>query len=188
MLNYKDITGEALKAPVAYAFDQAGQGWAVFIITIAATAGLISVMLVMMLGQTRVFLGMANDGLLPGFFRDVHPRLKTPWKSTVLVGAVVSVVAAFTPIGILNEMTSFGTLFAFAMVCLAVWLLRRREPDRERPFRAPAIWVIAPLGVVINLILIWQLSGLSQQLAAAWLVIGLLVYFGYSRKNSRLNP
>jgi APA family basic amino acid/polyamine antiporter len=187
MLNYRDIVGDALKAPVAFAFDQVGQGWAVFIITMAATAGLVSVMLVMMLGQTRVFLGMGKDGLLPPFFQAIHPTFKTPWKSTVLVGGLVSTVAAFTPIGVLSDMTSFGTLFAFAMVCLAVWLLRKREPERERPFRVPALGLIAPLGILINCLLIWKLSTLSQQLATAWLVVGLVVYFLYGRKNSQLN-
>jgi APA family basic amino acid/polyamine antiporter len=106
----------------------------------------------------------------------------------VLVGAVVALVAALTPIGVLSELTSFGTLFAFAMVCLAVWLLRRREPNRERPFRVPALGVIAPLGILTNALLIVMLSPLSQGLAAAWLVLGLLVYFGYSRPRSHLHP
>ncbi|MFD1143811.1 APC family permease [Larkinella insperata] len=187
MINYQDIVGDALKAPVAYAFDKAGQGWAVFIITLAATVGLVSVMLVMMLGQTRVFLGMAKDGLLPGFFREIHPTFKTPWKSTILVGTIVSIVAAFTPISLLGDMTSFGTLFAFAMVCLAVWILRRRDPERERPFKAPALNIIAPLGIIVNTILIFNLSGLAQQLAIVWLLLGMIVYFAYSRRHSKLN-
>ncbi|ARK11466.1 APC family permease [Fibrivirga algicola] len=187
MINYKDIVGDALKAPVAAAFDSAGQPWAVFIITAAATAGLISVMLVMMLGQTRIFLGMAKDGLLPNFFRSIHPTLKTPFKSTILVGLVVSLVAAFTPISILGDMCSFGTLFAFAMVCLAVWLLRRSDPGRERSFRAPFLNVIAPLGILTNFYLIINLSELAQLLAFGWLILGLGVYFLYGRPNSNLN-
>jgi APA family basic amino acid/polyamine antiporter len=187
MINYKDIVGDALKAPVAAAFDHAGQPWAVFIITAAATAGLISVMLVMMLGQTRVFLGMAKDGLLPKFFRDVHPIFRTPFKSTLLVGTIVSLVAAFTPIGLLADMTSFGTLFAFAMVCLAVLILRFRDPERERPFRAPALKIIAPLGILVNTMLILTLNSLAQKLAFAWLLLGLIVYFAYGRRNSKLN-
>ncbi|HEY0108748.1 MAG TPA: amino acid permease [Fibrella sp.] len=187
MINYKAIVGDALKAPVAAAFDSAGQPWAVFIITAAATAGLISVMLVMMLGQTRIFLGMAKDGLLPNFFRSIHPTLKTPFKSTILVGLVVSLVAAFTPISILGDMCSFGTLFAFAMVCLAVWLLRRSDPGRERTFRAPALNVIAPLGILTNFYLIINLSQLAQILAFCWLILGLGVYFLYGRPNSNLN-
>lgn len=187
MIGYRDIVGQALKAPVAYAFEQAGQGWAVLIITLAATFGLVSVMLVMILAQTRIFLSMAKDGLLPAFFERIHPRFHTPWKSTLLVGGVVSLVAALTPIDLLGEMTSVGTLFAFAMICLAVWLLRKREPTLERAFKVPFIALIAPLGMVCNSVLIWQLSLLSKQLALGWLLAGLLVYFGYSRKHSRLN-
>jgi len=187
MINYKDITGDALKAPVAFAFDKAGQPWAVFIITAAATAGLLSVMLVMMLGQTRVFLGMAKDGLLPKFFAEVHPTLKTPWKSTILVGAVVSIVAGFTPISLLGDMTSFGTLFAFTMVCLAVWILRFRDPNRDRPFKVSGLNIIAPLGIVVNTFLILNLGRTAQLFAMAWLLFGLVVYFLYSRPRSLLN-
>jgi len=187
MLNYKDITGDALKAPVAFAFDKVGQSWAVFIITTAATIGLVSVMLVMMLGQTRVFLGMAKDGLLPSFFRQIHPQFQTPWKSTILVGFVVSLVASFTPIGVLSDMTSFGTLFAFAMVCLAVLILRQREPNRERPFKTPMLIIIAPLGIITNVGLMSLLDIKAQQFALVWMVIGLAVYFIYSRNKSNLN-
>ncbi|RYU95599.1 APC family permease [Emticicia agri] len=187
MMNYKDITGDALKAPVAMAFDKVGQPWAVFIITAAATAGLISVMLVMMLGQTRVFLGMAKDGLLPNFFKEVHQTWQTPWKSTILVGLVVSLVASFTPIGILSDMTSFGTLFAFAMVCLAVLILRYREPNRERPFKTPMVYVIGPLGIVTNFALMALLDSKAQKFAIGWMLLGFVVYFIYSRNKSKLN-
>ncbi len=187
MINYKDITGDALKAPVAFAFDHVGQPWAVFIITTAATVGLISVMLVMMLGQTRVFLGMAKDGLLPSFFRQIHPNFQTPWKSTILVGLVVSLVASFTPIGVLSDMTSFGTLFAFAMVCLAVLILRQREPNRDRPFKTPALMLVAPLGIITNVALMSLLDSKAQQFALVWMAIGLAVYFIYSRNKSNLN-
>ena len=187
MLNYKDITGDALKAPVAFAFDKVGQPWAVFIITAAATAGLVSVMLVMMLGQTRVFLGMAKDGLLPDFFKQIHPQFKTPWKSTILVGLLVSVVASFTPIGILSDMTSFGTLFAFAMVCLAVLILRYKEPNRDRPFKTPMLQIIAPLGIITNFALMSLLNGKAQQFAILWMLLGFVVYFIYSQSKSKLN-
>ena len=187
MLNYKDITGDALKAPVAFAFDKVGQPWAVFIITTAATIGLVSVMLVMMLGQTRVFLGMSKDGLMPSFFRQIHPTFQTPWKSTILVGLVVSLVASFTPIGVLSDMTSFGTLFAFAMVCLAVLILRQREPDRDRPFKTPALMLIAPLGIITNVALMSLLDSKAQQFALVWMALGLIVYFIYSRNKSNLN-
>ncbi len=187
MINYKDITGEALKAPVAFAFDKVGQPWAVFIITAAATAGLVSVMLVMMLGQTRVFLGMAKDGLLPDFFKQIHPTFQTPWKSTILVGLLVSLVASFTPIGVLGDMTSFGTLFAFAMVCLAVLILRIKDPKRDRPFRTPALMIIAPLGIFTNFYLMSRLDSKAQQFATGWMVLGLVVYFIYSQGKSKLN-
>lgn len=186
MISYNDIVGDALKAPVAFAFDSVGQTWAVFIITAAATAGLISVMLVMMLGQTRIFLGMAKDGLIPSFFSQIHPTFRTPWKSTILVGFVVSLVAAFTPIDLLSDMTSFGTLFAFAMVCGAVWLLRVREPNAERSFKVPVLPVIAVLGIVTNLYLIVNLSKNAQVYALIWLGIGIFVYFIYGKRNSNL--
>jgi len=186
MINYKDIVGDALKAPVAAAFEKAGKPWAAYIITTAATVGLVSVMLVMMLGQTRIFLGMAKDGLLPEFFRAIHPTFKTPFKSTILVGAVVSVVAAFTPIGVLGEMTSFGTLFAFAMVCAAVWLLRIREPQMQRGFKVPALPLVALAGIATNLFLIVNLSNLSKLLALGWLIFGVLVYFAYGKSHSKL--
>lgn len=187
MVNYQDITGEALKAPVAFAFDMAGQPWAVFIITAAATAGLLSVMLVMMLGQTRVFLGMSKDGLLPKFFSEIHPTFKTPWKSTILVGIIVSIVAGLTPISLLGDMTSFGTLFAFLMVCLAVWILRKKDPNRTRPFRVPALNIIAPLGIIVNSILIFKLGKDAQFFAILWLVFGLFIYFIFGKPNSNLN-
>ncbi len=187
MINYKDIVGDALKAPVAAAFEKAGKPWAVFIITTAATVGLISVMMVMMLGQTRIFLGMAKDGLIPKFFKAIHPTFKTPYKSTILVGFVVSCVAALTPISLLGDMTSFGTLFAFAMVCGAVWLLRIREPNLPRGFRVPALPVIAVLGICTNLFLILNLNTLAQLLATAWLGVGLVVYFIYGKNHSNLN-
>jgi APA family basic amino acid/polyamine antiporter len=141
----------------------------------------------MMLGQTRVFLGMAKDGLLPDFFKQIHPTFQTPWKSTILVGLVVSLVASFTPIGVLSDMTSFGTLFAFAMVCLAVLILRIKDPQRDRPFKTPMLKIIAPLGIITNVGLIALLNGLAQKLAIGWLLLGLLVFFIYGQRKSNLN-
>ena len=186
MISYENIVGDGLKAPVAFAFEKAGQPWAVFIVTAAATAGLLSVMLVMMLGQTRIFLGMSKDGLLPKFFSEVHPKFKTPWKSTILVGAIVSLVASITPISLLSDMCSFGTLFAFAMVCLAVWLLRVRSPHLARTFKVPALPVIATLGILTNVLLISTLNSKAQIFALIWLALGILVYFLYSKRNSNL--
>ena len=178
-----------LKAPVAQAFaDIPGLTWAVYLITIAAIAGLTSVMLVMMLGQTRIFLGMAKDGLLPkNLFASIHPTFKTPWKSTILVGGIVSTVAALTPIDKVSELCSSGTLLAFAMICGAVWLLRVREPNLERPYKAPALPVIATLGIVANLYLMWNLRTDTKISFVIWCTLGVIVYFAYSRRNSNLN-
>lgn len=175
-------------APVASAFSEAGINWAVYIITIAALAGLTSVMLVMMLGQTRIFLGMAKDGLLPkGMFGFIHPKFKTPSRSTLLVGGIVSIVAAVTPIDKVSEMCSMGTLLAFAMICLAVMILRVKKPDLERPFRAPAVFVVGTLGVLCNIYLMSQLRLNTWYAFLIWSTLGFLVYFLYSRSKSNLN-
>jgi len=174
-------------APVASAFSGIGINWAVFIITIAATAGLTSVMLVMMLGQTRIFLGMAKDGLLPKFFRDLHPNFKTPHKSTVMVGAIISIVAAFTPIDKVSEMCSMGTLLAFAMVCVAVMILRVKKPQLERPYKTPAVFLVGTLGVLFNIFLMTQVRAATWVFFLIWGTLGVIVYFLYSRSHSHLN-
>lgn len=176
-----------MKAPVAAAFADIGLPWAVFIITIAAVAGLTSVMLVMMLGQSRIFLGMAKDGLLPKFFKTIHPQFKTPWKSTILIGLVVSIVSALTPIDKVSEMCSMGTLLAFAMISGAVLLLRYQQPNIERPYKAPAIWFVAPMGVFFNLFLMTKAQAVTWRAFLIWSTIGVIVYFVYSRNRSNLN-
>lgn len=173
-------------APVASAFSGVGLTWATILITIAATAGLMSVMLVMMLGQTRIFLGMAKDGLLPKFFRDLHVNFKTPHKSTLLVGGIISVVAALTPIDKVSEMCSMGTLLAFAMVCVAVMILRYKKPELERPYRAPAVYVVGCLGVGFNLFLMYFVRPDTWVAFMIWGVIGFIVYFLYSKRHSNL--
>ena len=140
-----------------------------------------------MLGQTRIFLGMAKDGLLPKFFSSIHPTFKTPWKSTILVGGLVSVVAALTPIDKVSELCSSGTLLAFAMICGAVWLLRVREPNLERPYRTPALPVVATLGILANLYLMWNLRIDTKIAFVVWGTLGVIVYFLYGRKHSNLN-
>ncbi len=177
-----------LRAPVASAFSGVGLNWAVYLITIAATAGLFSVMLVMMLGQTRIFLGMAKDGLLPNaLFGKIHPRFKTPYRSTLFVGLIVSIVGATTPINTVSEMCSMGTLLAFAMVCGAVWLLRVREPNLERHYKTPWLPLVATLGMGFNLFLMTQVREHTWYAFLIWGAIGILVYFLYSRRNSNLN-
>ena len=170
-------------APVASAFSGIGLNWAVFFITIAATAGLTSVMLVMMLGQTRIFLGMAKDGLLPkGMFGALHPT----FKSTILVGAIVSIVASVTPIDKISEMCSMGTLLAFSMVCVAVMMLRYKKPELERPYKTPAIYLVGTLGVAFNLFLMYFVRKETWVAFLIWGSIGILVYFLYSKRNSNL--
>ena len=191
MMHYSDFNPlgkypDAIKAPVAYAFDIAGQAWAGYIITIAATVGLISVLMVMIMGQSRIFLGMSKDGLIPRTFSKVNAETGVPSKNLMILGGVISVVAAFTPINDLAHMTSFGTLFAFTMVCVAVWVLRVKQPNLQRNFRVPALPVIATLGILINIYLIINLSIEAQTYSAIWLLFGFVIYFLYSRKNSKL--
>jgi APA family basic amino acid/polyamine antiporter len=191
-MNYQDFNPkgaypDAIKAPVAYAFDIAGQKWAGYLITIAATVGLISVLMVMIMGQSRIFLGMSKDGLIPKVFSKINPISGTPKTNLYILGAAISVVAAFTPINKLADMTSFGTLFAFLMICVAVWVLRVKEPNLPRTFKVPALPVIAVLGIAINIYLMWNLSLDAQLLSISWLVIGVIIYFLYSRRKSNLN-
>lgn len=191
MMHYTDFNPlgkypDAIKAPVAYAFDIAGQAWAGYIITIAATVGLISVLMVMIMGQSRIFLGMSKDGLIPSTFSKVNPTTGVPTKNLMILGGVIAVIASLTPINDLAHMTSFGTLFAFTMVCVAVWVLRVKEPNLVRSFKVPALPVIACLGIAINIYLIINLSKEAQMYSVAWLIIGFVIYFLYSRRHSKL--
>jgi APA family basic amino acid/polyamine antiporter len=145
-------------------------------------------MLVMMLGQTRIFLGMAKDGLLPfNIFGKVHETYKTPYRSTILVGAVISIVAAVTPIDKVSEMCSMGTLLAFAMISIAVLIMRIKQPDLERPFRTPAVWFVAIAGAAFNFGLMYFVRPDTWVAFIIWSTLGLIVYFLYSRKHSHLN-
>lgn len=190
MMNFREFGSvpDGLTAPVAVAFEHAtGMTWAVILITVSATVGLISVMLVMMLGQSRIFMGMAKDGLLPSVFKEINPKTKTPVKNTVIIGIIVSLVAATTPISTLVHMCSFGTLFAFSMVCFAVWRLRVTQPGLKRGFKTPALPVIATLGILTNIYLIINLEKSAIYMAIGWLTLGFLVYFLYGKRNSVLN-
>ncbi|MBM2845672.1 MAG: amino acid permease [Bacteroidetes bacterium] len=182
MVNYKDID---ITAPIAAAFGSQGLSYAVFIISLAAVAGLTSVLIVMLLGQSRVFFAISKDGLLPKkMFGELHPRFKTPWKANILIGLVVSLVSAFTPIDSISKMVNIGTLLAFVMVCIAVWVMRKKEPTRHRPFRAPAVWFIAPMGVIFNLGMMLTLEWQNWARLVGWLAAGLLIYFVYGKKHS----
>ena len=174
-----------IEAPIARAFLDHNLVWAADIITIGAIAGLTSVMLVMLLGQSRVLYAMAKDGLLPrSFFADIHPRFRTPWKSTLLAGRRAAIVGSLTPIEIIGDMVNIGTLFAFVIVCIAVVILRRREPERERAFRTPLVPLVPILGVGFNAYMIYTLGKWNWIRLIVWLIIGLVVYFFYGRRHS----
>jgi APA family basic amino acid/polyamine antiporter len=174
-------------AGVAAAFSQANLDWAGFIISAGALAGLTSVLLVMMMSAPRVFLAMARDGLLPSrFFAAVHPRFQTPWKSSIVVGLFVAVLAGFLPIDALLHMTNIGTLFAFAIVCAAVLVMRRTNPNAHRPFRVPFSPIIPLLGIGGCLLLMFSLPPENWWRLLAWLAVGFVIYFLYGRFHSRL--
>jgi basic amino acid/polyamine antiporter, APA family len=176
-----------IEAPLAVAFLDRGLVKASDVITLGALAGLTSVMLVMLLGQTRVLYSMANDGLLPRkFFAAIHPRFRTPYKNTILVGLLAAVVGSVTPIEIIGDMVNIGTLFAFILVCVSVIVLRRTNPDQPRPFRTPWVPVLPILGIIVNGYMVYKLGIWNWVRLVGWLIIGLVVYFGYSRHHSRV--
>jgi len=184
MVHWQQIN---IEAPVARAFLDRGLTTASHIITIGALAGLTSVMLVMLLGQTRVLYSMANDGLLPKkFFADVHPRFRTPWKNTILVGLLAAIVGSVTPIDDIGRMVNIGTLLAFVIVSVSVMVLRRTNPDQPRPFRTPWVPLIPILGVISNGYMMAKLGMWNWIRLVVWLAIGLVVYFTYSVKHSRV--
>jgi APA family basic amino acid/polyamine antiporter len=184
MVRYDKIN---IDAPVSNAFMQAGLPWAQLLISVGAVAGITSVLLVMMLSQPRVFLAMARDGLLPeSFFGAVHPRFRTPWKATILTGGAVATMAAFLPLRILAELVNIGTLLAFVIVCAAVLIMRRTNPEAERPFRAPFVPAVPILGVICCLVLMFSLPPENWLRLFVWLAVGFMIYFGYGRKRSVL--
>jgi APA family basic amino acid/polyamine antiporter len=176
-----------INAPVSDAFRQHGLRWAQFLISFGALAGIISVVLVSILSQSRVLLAMARDGLLPqGFFGAVHEKFRTPWKSTILTGAFVSVLTAFLPLRILADLVSIGTLLAFVIVCAAVLIMRRTHPNADRPFRAPLVPLVPILGIATCLLLMFSLPAENWLRLGIWLLIGFAIYFGYGRRHSRM--
>ena len=174
-----------ISAPVSKAFKHVGLGWAQFLISFGALAGITSVVLVTMLSQARIFLAMARDGLLPrGFFGAIHERFRTPWKSTILTGVFVAVVTAFLPLRILAQLVNIGTLMAFVMVCAAVLIMRKTNPEAKRPFRVPMVPLIPILGILICLLLMFSLPPENWLRLVVWLVLGFAIYFGYGRRHS----
>lgn len=177
------------EASVANAITSAmpGYEWLAQFVTVAILAGFSSVILVMLLGQSRVFYSMGKDGLLPKSFSDIHPKYKTPYKANLVIMVIVGLFAAFIPGDIVGDMTSIGTLFAFILVCISVIVLRKTEPDMKREFKTPFVPLVPILGIIVCLAMIYGLGWTNWLRLIGWLAIGFVVYFGYSKKNSRLN-
>jgi basic amino acid/polyamine antiporter, APA family len=176
-----------IEAPIARAFLDRNLAWASYIITAGALAGLTSVMLVMLLGQTRVLYAMAKDGLLPRkFFAAIHPKFRTPYKNTILVGLLAAVVGSVTPIDDIGKMVNIGTLLAFVIVCVSILVLRYTQPDRPRPFRTPFVPVVPVLGILFNCYMMYKLGWVNWARLIIWLIIGLAIYFTYGRKHSKV--
>jgi len=184
----QDFRSAGREASVAFAITKYmhGHEWLSKSVTVAILAGFSSVILVMLLGQSRVFYSMSNDGLVPRVFSDVHPRFRTPYKSNALFFLFTGLFAAFLPEDIVGEMTSIGTLFAFVLVCIGVWILRRRRPELPRAFRVPAVPLVSTLGVIICSSMIYGLGWTNWMRLLVWLLLGMVIYFTYSIKHSRV--
>ena len=191
--NWKDFVDpeKGREASVAYAISQymTGYGWLAQAVTVAILAGFSSVILVMLMGQSRIFYTMSNDGLIPKAFGQLHPKFKTPYKANWILFIFVGLFAAFVPGHVAGDLTSFGTLFAFVLVSIGVFILRVKSPNIERPFKTPLAPVVSVLGAVICFAMIIGLDAQTLKVAFAWMAVGLVVYFLYSKKNSKLrNP
>ena len=185
----EDFRSTGREASVAFAISKymTGYEWLSKFVTVAILAGFSSVILVMLLGQSRVFYSMSRDGLVPRVFADIHPKYRTPWKSNMIFFVLTAAFAAFVPGDIVGEMTSIGTLFAFMLVCAGVWILRIKRPDLPRSFRVPAVPVIAVLGIITCGAMIYGLGWTNWVRLIVWLAIGLVLYFAYGRSHSRLS-
>ena len=183
LVNYKDLN---VPDPLAIGIDATHNHFGSFMVKLGALLGLTSTIIVMLLGQSRVFFSMSRDRLLPEMFSVVHPRFRTPWISTLTVGFFVALLAASLPINQLGDMVNIGTLLAFAIVCGGVWVLRRRNPDLPRPFKTPFVPLVPILGILFSLWWMYNLPWITWARLAGWLIIGMFIYFGYGRKHSRV--
>src|SRR3989449_128821 len=182
VISYKELN---VPDPIAVAADRAGLGWMSTLIKLGAIAGLSSVILVMLLGQSRVFWSMSRDGLLPQVINRIHPKFQTPYVTSIVTGIAVAFFAAILPIRDAASLVSIGTLLAFVIVSIGVIVLRVREPNLPRAFKTPAYWIVAPLGAISALYLMIHLSRTTWERLIIWFVIGMFVYFGYGVRNSK---
>ncbi|HEV2272991.1 MAG TPA: amino acid permease [Acidobacteriaceae bacterium] len=183
LVNYRALD---VADPVALGIDVTGISWGSLLVKIGAVLGLGTVMLVMLLGQSRVFYSMSRDGLLWPWASEIHPKFRTPWLSNIVVGGIVAFLPALLPIDRLSELVNMGTLLAFTIVCAGVWILRRRHPDMERPFKTPFVPAVPILGILSALYLMIKLPLLTWEVLILWLVLGLAIYFTYSIKHSKV--
>ncbi len=183
LVNYRALN---VADPVALGIDATGVSWGSLLVKIGAIFGLGTVMLVMLLGQSRVFFSMSRDGLLPKWASEIHPKFRTPWKSTIIVGLIVAVMPAFLPIDRLSELVNIGTLLAFMIVCAGVWILRVRHPDLHRPFKTPLVPLVPVMGIGTALFLMVQLPRITWIVMLGWLALGLVIYFTYSIRHSKV--
>jgi APA family basic amino acid/polyamine antiporter len=183
LINYKFLD---VPDALAVGIDATGYKWGSLLVKVGALGGLTSTMIVMLLGQSRVFFSMAKDGLLPKAFSAVHPKFRTPWISSLTIGVVVATFASLIPLNSLDEMTSIGTLMAFIIVCVGVWLLRRRRPDLPRPFMAPLMPFTPIMGILVSFVMMAFLPLITWIRLVVWLAIGLAIYFTYGKKHSRV--
>ncbi|MEO7653607.1 MAG: amino acid permease, partial [Bryobacteraceae bacterium] len=183
MVKYTEL---GVAAPVAVAIDKTPYAWLKLLVKFGIIAGFTSVILVMLLGQSRVFYSMSRDGLVPKVFSAIHPKFRTPWRSNLLICAFVIPFSGFLPLSVVGHMTSIGTLFAFVIVCAGVLVMRRTQPDVPRPFRTPWVPLIPILGIVWNFAMMYSLGWDNWLRLFVWLAIGQVIYFLYSKSHSRL--
>jgi basic amino acid/polyamine antiporter, APA family len=183
VVSYKELN---TAAPMATAFTAIGQPWAAGLVSLGAICGLTAVIMILMLGQSRVFFAMSRDRLLPGWFARVHPRFGTPYRISIVTGLVVAGIAAFTPIADVAELVNIGTLLAFVLVSIGVIILRRTRPDMHRAFRTPLVPVLPIVAALICLYLMFSLPLITWIRFVIWLALGIVLYFAYGMRHSRL--